>query len=145
VSWGWEARNPGPSPFQDHFEWIGTDDPAAYLSVPAGIDCENKHDWPAVRAARHELAVEAQHRVGVLTGLAPICPGTPEWWVQMVAIPLPTEDLPAEKLKRHLWDDFHVEVPIVEWHNWRFVRVSIQACNTPCDVDCLVSALAGPL
>src|SRR5260221_8929116 len=37
VSWGWQARKPGPSPFLDYFEWIGTDDPAAFLSVPAAI------------------------------------------------------------------------------------------------------------
>jgi len=38
VSWGWESETPGLSPFIDYFEWRGTHDPAAYLSVPAAID-----------------------------------------------------------------------------------------------------------
>jgi isopenicillin-N epimerase len=141
VSWGWEARNPGLSPFQDYFEWIGTDDPSAYLSVPAAISFQAEHEWSQVRAACHALAVEAQQHIGELTGLAPICPDTPDWWVQMVAIPLPSDGLPAEEIKRRLWDDYQVEAPIVEWQDWRFVRVSIQAYNTRRDVDRLVSAL----
>jgi isopenicillin-N epimerase len=141
VSWGWEARTPGPSPFQDYFEWIGTDEPSAYLSVPAAIEFQTEHDWTAVRAACHELAAEASQRISALTGLAPICPETTDWWVQMCAIPLPAEGLPAEELKRRLWDDYSIEVPIVEWAGQRFVRVSIQAYNTRRDVDRLVSAL----
>ena len=142
VSWGWEARDPGPSPFQDYFEWIGTDDPSAYLSVPAAITFQKGHDWTEVRAACHALAAEAQQRSGELTGLAPICPSTTEWWVQMVAIPLPQAGLPAEELKRRLWGDYQVEAPMVEWQGQRFVRVSIQAYNTRRDVNRLVSALA---
>src|SRR5690348_165616 len=34
VSWGWDSRSPGVSPFQDFFGWVGTDDPASFLSVP---------------------------------------------------------------------------------------------------------------
>ncbi|HEV2239161.1 MAG TPA: aminotransferase class V-fold PLP-dependent enzyme, partial [Ktedonobacterales bacterium] len=49
VSWGWEAITPGPSRYQDYFEWTGTDDPAAYLSVPAAIEFQRRHDWPRVR------------------------------------------------------------------------------------------------
>jgi isopenicillin-N epimerase len=141
VSWGWQARDPGPSPFQDYFEWIGTDDPAAYLSIPAAIAFEAEYEWPRVRAACHELAAEARQRIGALTDLAPMCPDTTDWWVQMCAIPLPVGGLPAEELKRRLYDDFQVEVPIVEWAGWRFVRVSIQAYNTRRDVDRLIAAL----
>jgi isopenicillin-N epimerase len=141
VSWGWQARDPGPSPFQDYFEWIGTDEPSAYLSVPAAISFQAQHDWTAVRAASHVLALEARQRIGDLTGLAPICPGTTDWWVQMCAIPLPTGGMSSDELKRRLWDDYQVEVPIVEWQDWRFVRISIQAYNTRRDVDRLIAAL----
>ena len=143
VSWGWQAREPGPSPFQDYFRWIGTDDPAAYLSVPAAIEFQERHDWPRVRADCHQLAREARERLAALTGLPQICPDSAEWWGQMCAVPLPTQaELTAEALKRELWERQRVEVPIVEWQDHRFVRVSIQAYNSPRDVDRLVAGLS---
>ncbi len=143
VSWGWQARKPGPSPFQDFFEWTGTSDPSAYLSVPAAIAFQARHNWPRVRADCHALARQARERVAALTGLEQICPDSPEWWGQMCTIPLPLADSAAgEVLKHKLWDDYQVEVPIVDWQDRLFVRVSIQAYNTPGDVDRLVDALA---
>ena len=50
VSWGWQARDPGPSRFVDEQERQGTRDLAAYLSVPAAIEFQAEHDWPRVRA-----------------------------------------------------------------------------------------------
>jgi isopenicillin-N epimerase len=47
VSWGWESLNPGVSPFIDYFEWRGTHDPAAYLSVPAAIAFQAQYDCMA--------------------------------------------------------------------------------------------------
>jgi len=38
VSWGWGSETPGSSPFIDYFEWRGTHDPVAYLSVLVAID-----------------------------------------------------------------------------------------------------------
>ena len=35
---GLGSQTPGVSPFIDYFEWRGTHDTAAYLSVPAAID-----------------------------------------------------------------------------------------------------------
>jgi isopenicillin-N epimerase len=143
VSWGWQARTPGPSRFQDYFEWIGTDDPAAYLSVPTAIEFQAQHEWPAVRAACHSLASQARERIGALTGLPHICPDTAEWWGQMCAVPLPIADTAeAESLQRRLWEEEGVEVPIVAWQDRFFVRVSIQAYNSPRDVDRLLDGLA---
>ena len=40
ISWGWKAEPTyrTQTPLIDHFEWGGTDDPAAYLSVPADAE-----------------------------------------------------------------------------------------------------------
>ena len=142
VSWGWRAFTPGPSPFQDYFSWTGTIDPAPYLSAPAAIAFQQENDWPSVRAQCHDLALAASQRIGALTGLAPISPDTTDWWTQMRAIPLPRTETPAHEIQRRLWDDYQIEVPIIDWQDHRFVRVSIQAYNTPRDVDRLVAALA---
>jgi isopenicillin-N epimerase len=139
VSWGWQKEQPGPSPFVDYFEWIGTDDPAAYLSVPAAIDFQAQNSWPAVRAACHALLAQARARIAELTGLPQICPDSSDWWGQMATIPLPPCD--AVAIQRQLWDEFRVEVPFVQRGGRQFIRISIQAYNTPNDIDRLVDGL----
>lgn len=141
VSWGWRPREPGPSPFQDLFGWTGTHDPSAALSVPAAIAFQREHDWPAVRAACHALLAQARADVAALTGMAPICPDSDEWYGQMASLPLPAEGLPAKELQRRLFDEHGVEVPINEWGGRRFLRVSIQGYNAPRDVERLVEGL----
>jgi hypothetical protein len=44
-------------------------------------------------------------------------------------------------LQRRLYDEYRVEVPIIEWGGWQFVRVSTQGYSTREDVK----ALAVPL
>jgi isopenicillin-N epimerase len=142
VSWGWEPREPGLSPFIDLFDWIGTDDPSAYLSIPAAIAYQRDHTWSEVRAACHALARYTQAEIATDTGLPPISPDSPEWWVQMCVAPLPiNENLSAKELQRRLWEDFQVEVPITDWQGQRFVRVSIQAYNSAADVERLLDGL----
>jgi isopenicillin-N epimerase len=140
VSWGYEARAPGHSQFQDIFSTIGTAEPAAYLSVPAAIAFQQQHNWPAVRAACHDLLLNASQRFQKLTGLEPISPDTNEWWVQMRVLPLPACD--AADLKRRLYDDYQIEIPIIDWNGHQYARVSIQAYNRPEDLDRLIGSLA---
>lgn len=142
VSWGWDPREPGPSPFQDYFGWIGTDDPAAYLSMPAAIAFQREHDWPKVRAACHALASQTQAQIATMTGLSPISPDSLEWWSQMCVAPLPSNgNLTVQELQRHLWEEYQVEIPIVEWQGYCFVRLSIQAYNSVDDVERLLAGL----
>ena len=139
VSWGWQSERPGGSRFVDYHQWQGTRDISAFLAVPAAIDFHADHDWPRVRQACHELLREARRRIEELTGLAPICPDSPEWYAQMAAFPLPPCDGAA--LHRRLYDEYRVEVPVIEWNRRQLVRVSIQGYNTWTDVESLLSAL----
>jgi isopenicillin-N epimerase len=139
VSWGWEAEQPGPSKFIDEQEWTGTRDIAAFLSVPAAIQFQRDHDWLRVRRACHELVREARQQVQTLTGLPPLTPDEPSWFAQMSALPLPPCDLDA--LKRRLYDEFKIEIPVIQWNGQHFARISIQGYNTQTDVERLVAAL----
>lgn len=140
VSWGWEAEAPGPSPFVDYFGWGGTDDPAAYLSVPAAIAFQRERNWPQVRAACRALLEEARTQVAALAGQGQICPGGPEWWAQMAAVPLVPCD--AAALKAQLWDQHRVEVPITVWNGRPLLRISVQGYNGPEDITRLLEAVA---
>lgn len=139
VSWGWQSLEPGPSRFIDYFQWLGTDDPAAYLSVPAAIDFQTQHNWPQVRAACHQLARQARAEIRQLTGLSDICPDSEAWWQQMFTVPLPP--CSVERVGHRLWTEFGVEVPLLEWQGRPYLRVSIQAYNHPRDVERLLAAL----
>jgi isopenicillin-N epimerase len=139
VSWGWQSDSPGSSQFVDEQQWQGTRDPAAYLSVPAAIQFQAEHDWPRVRAECHELLHQARRAIQDLTGLLPICPDSPEWYAQMAAFPLQPCD--AKERQRRLYEEYHIEVPIISWNASQFVRVSVQGYNTSKDVEALVEAL----
>jgi isopenicillin-N epimerase len=130
---------PGVSPFQDYFGWLGTKDPASYLSVPAAIAFQRAHDWDTVRLACHELASSARQQITALVGSEPICPDSPQWWGQMCAIPLPNGDAPA--LQRRLREEWSIEIPVVSWHDRRLIRISLQGYNGPADVEHLLTAL----
>ncbi|MDD3179889.1 MAG: aminotransferase class V-fold PLP-dependent enzyme [Opitutaceae bacterium] len=139
VSWGYEASVPGPSRFIDEQQWTGTRDIAAYLTVPAAIEFCTSHDWDNVRRHCHAMLVQARDRIASLTGLPHLCPNSPEWFMQMASLPLPPVDGP--RLQAQLYEQYRVEVPVIEWQGRSLLRVSIQGYNTPRDVERLVAAL----
>jgi len=143
VGWGWEGDpvwNTG-SPFLDAVQWMGTKDPAAYLSVPAAIRFQAEHDWPAVVEACHAFLRQALGRVSDLTQLAPLYPDDAGFYRQMAAAPLPpVADLAS--LRARLYDEFRVEIPLIEWKGQQLVRISVQAYNSQADIDALLQALA---
>lgn len=140
VSWGYESETPGDSLFIDHHEWWGTRDIAAFLAVPKAIQFLQDHDWDGVRAACHRLAVDAWRRIHALTGVSPLHSDPEVWFAQMSLISLPADtDLAA--LKARLYDEFRVEIPVVEWNKNKLIRLSAQGYNSRRDVDRLCAAL----
>lgn len=139
VSWGWQSEHPGTSRFIDEQEWQGTRDIAAYLSVPAAIQFFREHDWPQVRQRCHELVRYARAQATALTGLPSLTPDDAAWFSQLSALPLPPCDL--DVLKRRLYDEYHIEIPVICWNDRHFVRLSVQGYNTQSDVDALIAAL----
>jgi isopenicillin-N epimerase len=144
VSWGAEsAETVTPSPFINEFEYQGTRDPASFLAVPAAIAFQRAHDWDAVRESTHALAARARASVTAITGLSPLSPNDPAWFVQMVSVPLPVDDPPG--IQRRLREEFGIEVVVTRWHDYALLRVSVQAYNTADDITRLVAALEAVL
>ena len=139
VSWGWESEKPSDSRFIDHHQWQGTRDLSAFLSVPAAIRYQLEHDWISVRQRCHQLASRVRKQINDLTGLEPICPDKPDWFVQMCAARLPEVDV--EILQKRLYDEFRIEVVTRRWNDQPLIRVSFQAYNDQADADALVHAL----
>ena len=125
VSWDWIDG----AAFHELHRWQGTRDPSAHLAVPAAIDFQAEHDWPAVRRQCHELL--AAHEFG----LEPLM----DEFVQMRGFRLDHPD--PFSLKQQLYDDHRIEVPVFETpHGW-VLRVSVQGYNDEADLDALERAL----
>ena len=139
VSWGYRSDKPGPSQFVDHHQWWGTRDIAAFLTVPAAIRFQAEHDWDKVRATCHSLAVDAETRIRSGTGL-PSLYQDDSWFGQMFTAQLPI-DADIIALKKNLYDNYHIEVPLVAWNGYKLIRVSVQGYNTWRDVARLLTAL----
>ncbi len=139
VSHGWSRPHEENSKFLDNFNWTGTMDPSAYISVGAAIRFQREHNWPEVRAACHSLAAQTRDRINEMTGLEPVCPDSCTWYSQMFTARLPQSSW--EAIRDHLWTDYRIEVPVFTWHDQPLIRVSVQAYNTPEHMERLLGAI----
>lgn len=139
VSYGWESERPGPSLLVDYQQYQGTRDNAAYLATPAAIDYQREHGWDAVVRHCHALASATRRRIDNLTGLEPICPDAPHWFSQMAAVRLPVDD--AGAFGQRLYEEYHIEAPVLRWNGQTLLRLSFQAYVSEEDVEALLRAL----
>lgn len=146
VSWGYVAGDGGHTGFDAYtgrstlerrLQWQGTRDLAAFLTVPAAIDFQARHGWPGLRERCHDMACAALHRVLARNGLPSIAPDSA--FGQMVPIPVRTDD--ADGLRRSLFDEHRIEIPVTQHNGQTFVRLSVQAYNTQAEVDTLLAVL----
>jgi isopenicillin-N epimerase len=141
VSWGY---NPTPetttgSRFIDLLQWTGTKDPTAALTVPAAIRFMQANNWDDVRKECHILLRQAIERICELTELPPLYPLHSDFYGQMGIAPLPLTNLAM--LKNRLYDEHKIEVPLIQWQDKQFVRISVQGYNNQEDIDMLIKAL----
>jgi isopenicillin-N epimerase len=120
------------APFHERHRWPGTRDPAALFAVPAAIDFQAEHDWPAVRARCHALLEHFRDS----SGLEPLT----DRFVQMLGFRLPVDD--GKAFKHRLYEEHRIEVPVMRVGDSWVMRVSAQAYNNESDVDALTAALA---
>ena len=120
--------------------------PVRALSVPAAIEFMEEHNWDEVRKDCNRLLCQALERVAALTGIPNVYSTKPSKSrfalpTQMGVLPLPRLSDPAA-LKRRLYDEFRIEIPVIEWNDRHLLRISVQGYNTPYDIENLVEALA---
>ncbi len=129
ISWGYHDE----ADFGERHGWQGTNDPAAYLTVPKAIEVHETFDL----AASLGLADQAEAR---LRGLKlERLPGEPSLLMRAVELPRRVD---PQRLWRRLYDEHRIEVPVYDWEDRPLLRVSIGPYNDEEDVDRLVAALA---
>jgi isopenicillin-N epimerase len=146
VSWGYGNEVTGHTGFDAYtghtllerrLQWQGTRDLSAFLTVPAAIAFQARHDWDRVRRECHALAAETLHRICAVTGLEPVCEDAD--FGQMAVIPVPPMD-PAV-LQEALFERHRIEIPVTTHRDRLFLRVSFQGYNTREDAEALVAAI----
>jgi len=138
ISHGAKGERAGRSRFRLEFDWTGTQDPTAWLTVPKALEYLGglvPGGWPALMARNRALALEARRVLCEAVGTAPACP---EAMIgSLASVLLPDSVKPEtgwrvpEPLQARLFDGWGIEVPIMRWPAppRRLVRVSAQLYN----------------
>ena len=138
-SWGKEGDDPGPSEFLQDFQWQGTRDMAAFLSIPSAIEFYHGYLEKNLKLCRKNIKY-AFKNLELTLKTEPISNGG-NWIAQMVSHPLP-KSVPLD-LKEILYNKHKIEIPIFMWRNRMFIRISMQVYNEKKEIDLLLSALSG--
>ena len=150
ISHGASATRPGRSRFRLEFDWTGTDDPTAWLTVPRAIEYLGSllpGGWPELMARNRALALEARRLLCAAVGSAPPCPEEMVGALASIILPDgPTTEIGwrrPDPLQRRLYDGWGIEVPVMSWPAAprRLMRISAQLYNGPADFERLAGAL----
>jgi isopenicillin-N epimerase len=145
VSWGWrhgrdrldERDEFGSTPRLRFLEFEGTRDCCPWLAVPTAIDFQRKIGPELIDARNRELVRYVRKRLEFLT---PETPANPALCGYLTAFRLPsTADM--WKLRRGLWEIYHVEAPIIERPDGLLIRASTHFYNMEEEIDLLAKAL----
>ena len=136
-SWGKDGDDPEESEFLQDFQWQGTRDMSAFLSIPFTIEYYKNNIQPTQKKCL-ELNLYAYEQFKKTFNTAPLSSGS-KWLGQMVAHPLPKNINIDTKII--LLNKYKIEVPIFKWNNQSFIRTSIQIYNDKNDIDYLMSVL----
>jgi isopenicillin-N epimerase len=159
TSHGWNDPRADVPRFRAEFDWVGTGDPSAVLSIPAALDWLDASlagGVPAVMAEQHAAAVAAQATLASALGVEPLAPGAMLGAMASVRLPGVTTDTAGLVIKRAL-EDARIEVPIVGFPvrgarpapdgppAMVLVRVSTPRYVEPSDIDRLVTSLSAAI
>jgi isopenicillin-N epimerase len=142
ISHGANSPRCDRSRFRLEFDWMGTSDPSAHLSVPAAIRFMGSllpGGWPELMIANRSLVLAARQILCQALQVEPPCPDS--MIGSLAGVPLPNGDCQA--LRDRLLQDYSIEVPIIPWEppTGRLVRISAQCYNTLEQYAALAKAL----
>ncbi len=151
ISHGARLQRADRSRFLLEFDWTGTVDPTAYLTVPVAIRVLGAFfpgGWPALRDHNRDLALAGRRLLCDALGVAE--PAPVSMIGSLAAVPLPdgSPEPPAsalycDPLQDALREEAGIEVPIVPWPAAprRLIRISAAGYNTIADYERLAVAL----
>lgn len=128
--------------FLTEFDWTGTDDPTAWLSVPAALEHADSLGVEAIRSSNHALVQAGRHVIADALGVELPHADDPSLYGSMAAIPFPfAAGSEGPRLNAELYEKHQIEVPFTGYDGRCFVRISGQAYNAPSDYERLAGVL----
>jgi isopenicillin-N epimerase len=160
ISHGANDPDPSRTRFRKEFDWTGTDDPTAFLAIPAAIEHLGgmlPGGWPAIRAACRDGAIGGREAVRSALADAGLDPGpvaAPDAMTgSMATVPLPgpgrapfdaRSPLDLDPIGAALWERWRIEVPVlpIPGGTGRLMRLSAAVYNDASEYETLGAALA---
>lgn len=125
--------------WDERFTWQGTRDLAHWLAIPAAIDFLAGVGWDNFRNYVKQRTVLARQAVGELTKQPSMVPDDDDWFTTMAQVTLPTGDWST--LQQRLWENHQIEIPVIDFQDHWYIRVSSYLYNDQNDLDRLIEAL----
>lgn len=146
---GWPQSQ---SAFQAQFDWTGTDDPTARLSVPAALEAMRGHHvdgWNGVRDSNHDLVLAGRSLIAETLGVDLPVPNAMIGSIASLQLPPPKTagDGIFDELMGALHTNWQIETPVFTWPAapGRVIRISAQQYNSMLDYERLAEALVAEL
>lgn len=151
ISHGANSPRTDRSRFLIEFDWPGTFDPSAWLSVPdalRAIESLVEGGWPEVMRRNHALAIRGRNILCDALSVAPLVPDALTG--SMAIVPLPdgrpgagAAALYGDPIQDALLERYGIEVPVIAWPAppKRLLRISAQLYNGEAEYRALGEAL----
>ena len=136
-SWGKYGDDPENSEFLQDFQWQGTRDMSAFLTIPKIIEFF-KTDLEHFQKHSRKLILNSRNQFQHILKTDPITVGD-IFLGQMISFFLPKNI--DTNLKSILWKEHKIEIPIFEWKKRKLIRLSAYAYNDQKDINSLMNAL----
>ncbi len=125
------------------FDWTGTYDPTGWLAAPVALDLLGGLGWDRLRRYSRELARWGATAVAAAAG-RPLPVGDLDRHAGMAIVDVgPLTHEQGVTLRERLWAEHRIAVPVSEWGERRFVRLSAFAYNDPAEYARLAAVLPG--
>jgi isopenicillin-N epimerase len=120
------------------FNWQGTRDTSAWLTIPAALAFMSALGWERVRRHNHALATWAHRMLVDRFGVEPVSPLDGSLLGATATVRLPgrlasLDEAQTAALQQDLYTTDRIEVPLVPWQGTLHLRVSCQVYNRPED------------
>ncbi|HEY7040686.1 MAG TPA: aminotransferase class V-fold PLP-dependent enzyme [Methylomirabilota bacterium] len=154
ISHGAKGERAGRTRFRLEFDWTGTQDPTAWLTVPMAIEYLRglvPGGWAALMARNRALALAARRVICAAVGIPPACPDEMIGSIASMILPdSPVTDptwRARDPIQGRLFDGWGFEVPIMRWPAppKRLIRISAQLYNDASQYAGLAEALTKEL